>query len=76
MITEIHFLNNDGMMPKVAIYTLPPKKALVCAIMQHVHKDYNTNSYPEEISGMWAGQNGSWYYDNGDCILGAFVKED
>lgn len=76
MITEIHMLNDNCLLPKMAVYTLPPKKALVCAIEQHIFHNFNTNSYPEEISGMWAGHYGAWYYDNGDYILGAFPEEE
>lgn len=41
-----------GNFVKECIYTLPPKKALICAIKQY-HNDFNTFNYPDDIEGIY-----------------------
>lgn len=50
---------------ELAIYSLPPKKAMVCFIEQFLRGNYNTWEYPEEIEGMRESDTvgNHWYYD-------------
>jgi hypothetical protein len=50
---------------ELAIYSLPPKKAMVCFIEQFINKNWNTWEYPEEIEGMRESTTvgNHWYYD-------------
>lgn len=50
---------------ELAIYSLPPKKAMVCFIEQFIRKNFNTWEYPEEIEGMRESTTvgNHWYYD-------------
>lgn len=53
----------DPNIQKKAVYSLPPKAALVAYIMQYVHRDWNTGNYPETLDGMHEGAYpGRWYY--------------
>lgn len=37
---------------KGSLYTLSPKKALICAVMQY-KGDYNTANYPADLNGIY-----------------------
>ena len=58
--------NGDGNIDKIAEYTLSPKAALVCFIMQS-RKNFNTWDYPQEIQGMRQSKAipNHWYFDDG-----------
>jgi len=43
---------NEGEFVKEAVYNLPPKQALINAVMQY-RGDYNTENYPKEIDGIY-----------------------
>ena len=57
--------NGDGNINKIAEYTINPKDALVCFIMQS-RKNFNTWNYPQEIKGMRESKTVSnhWYFDD------------
>ena len=73
-MTCIYELRDDGKMSRVAEYTLPAKKALVCYIRQHLNNDYSWWNYPEEIQGMRQSEFKSsvWEYDDGKTALTAY----
>jgi len=60
-----------------AIYSQPPKQALVDYIMQYLHHNYNTWEYPETITGIRESKTrkGCFSYDNGDIAIMAIPKE-
>lgn len=49
---------------KLVEYSVPPKRALVCYIMQRLEGNGNTWEYPEIVPGMREGSNGAWYFDD------------
>ena len=55
----------DPNMQQVAVFTLPPKEALVAYIKQNIENNYNTWEYPEIIKGMRESDTlaDHWYYD-------------
>ena len=67
--------NGDGNINKIAEYTLHPKDALVCFIMQS-RKNFNTWDYPKEIKGMRESNTtpNHWYFDDdvNERVLAAY----
>lgn len=76
MVSVIKKLHPNGEISDECIYTLEPKKALVCAIEQLIYKNWDTWKYPELIKGMWSPRKDTWYFDNGDFVLGATIKNN
>lgn len=67
MTTIIYELkeNGDGSISKIAEYTLNPREALICFIMQD-KKNFNTWDYPKEIEGIRESEilPNHWYFDD------------
>jgi hypothetical protein len=68
-------LFSDGNFGPPVYYSQPPKKALICFVMQHVFRRYNTWMYPDDLEGiiqtpsgnyMYADSNGAVYYAKGE----------
>ena len=63
-------------MRKIAAYSISPKKALICYIMQYIYNDFNTWEYPEELDGIRASDTvkDHWYYDDipGRRVIAAY----
>ena len=57
--------NEGPELKKRAVYSLPPKKAIVCYIEQVLFHNTNTWDYPEEIEGMRQSSTVAdhWYFD-------------
>jgi len=77
MTTIIRVMDEKtGQITVGAIYTLNPKKAMVCFIEQYINKNQNWWTYPEIITGMKESliRPDTWNYDNGDIILQAYQE--
>jgi len=61
---------NEGEFVKEAVYNLPPKQALINAVMQY-RGDYNTASYPKELDGIHPSKmvKDRLYYDLSDNLI-------
>ena len=72
MIYELK--DGDPNMHKVAMYTIPPKRAMVCYVKQIVEGNYNTFTYPETLKGMRESETlkDHWYYDLDGSTLAAY----
>lgn len=72
-VSVIYELNEKGNIERKAMYTLEPKKALVCYIMQQ-QNNYNTWEYPENIKGIRESQTAPnhFYYDQQNTVLAAY----
>jgi len=66
VMTSIFEMNEKtGKIDRVASYSIDPKKALICYIMQS-RKNFNTWEYPEHIEGIRESRTVSdhWYFDD------------
>lgn len=63
-MAQIYKLSADGVLSKVAEYSLSAREALVAYIMQYVRGNYHTWNYPDHIDGMRRSNlTYAWYYD-------------
>lgn len=74
MNTIVRKLTNEGPV-EVALYSLPPDQAVVAAVQQFVHKDFNTWDYPTpEVAGVRKSRTGKGVFflpaDNGEYYFG------
>lgn len=67
MSSEIWQLKEGDPDPRMlALFSVPPKMALVCFIMQTIYHNFIPWKYPEEIEGMRESGivKDCWYYDD------------
>lgn len=74
MKSKIVILKNNGQIDDAAIYSLPPKEALVAFVMQYFDYNFNTWEYPDIIKGMWESSTvpNHWYWEWGDVVYGSY----
>ena len=68
MITRIMTINEDGNIYELAAYTLPAKQALIAYRQQHVFKNWNSWTYPNEDAAI-REMNGEYCYFRGDANI-------
>lgn len=44
-MTDIYHIDNNGEIVFHSVYSLPPKEALKCAVLQFIYKNWNTWNY-------------------------------
>ncbi len=75
MVSTIYELTEgDPRMRKVAIYTLPPKQALIAYIEQRLYNNFNTSEYPDDFEGIRESSTISnhFYFDKKKCVYGGY----
>lgn len=61
-ITEIWRIDSRGNISRISLYSLPPKKALICFRQQKEFNNFNTWDYPDDDIEIKQMRNGEYIY--------------
>lgn len=70
--TDIYKLDNEGNMSHLATYSLPKEKALKCAVLQFLHKRWDTWNYDKidiKLSQSKSTGQFMYFYDDNSVLF-------